>query len=105
MRHSTLIIISLFLVIISLLFNVTGKAKIGHLQQESCSDCHLTSGTVKSENAHKLISTQELLCKRCHPKELVVSHPTGFVPNRNIPALYPLDWKGELTCSSCHDIH
>ena len=35
----------------------------------------------------------------------VASHPTGVRPSMQAAADYPLDWKGELTCSSCHDVH
>lgn len=105
MRNRLVIMLFPFLAALSLLFYVIGKTNPRHLELESCNSCHLTSNKVKAENAHQLISSQELLCKRCHPKELLVSHPTGFEPKRQIPEIFPLDWKGELTCSSCHDIH
>lgn len=31
--------------------------------------------------------------------------PSGFIPRSRTAAAYPLDWKGDLTCSTCHDIH
>jgi len=105
MRNNVTVLIFLSLLITSLTFYVVGKTNSGHLEQEACNSCHLSSGNVKVENAHQLISSQELLCKRCHPKALEVSHPSGFDPKRKISELFPLDWKGELTCSSCHEIH
>jgi hypothetical protein len=32
------------------------------------------------------------------------SHPTGFVPGRPLPPEFPLDERGELTCSTCHGL-
>lgn len=34
-----------------------------------------------------------------------MSHPTGFTPNSKLPAGFPLDWKNDMTCSTCHDVH
>lgn len=36
-----------------------------------------------------------------------MSHLSGFAPppGQIIPAAYPIDWKGELTCSTCHSVH
>ncbi len=56
-------------------------------------------------NARKLVAAQELLCGRCHATAIKVSHPSGFVPLVKIADGYPADWKGELTCSTCHAVH
>ncbi len=58
-------------------------------------------------NAAMLISSQEKLCGGCHANALKMSHPSGFTPppGKAIPADYPLDWKGDLTCSTCHEVH
>lgn len=82
-------------------FSVSG----GHLEKEECRNCHLASGPVTKENAGKLIASQERLCETCHKGVLAVSHPSGFSPSRNLPGAFPLDWKGDLTCSSCHKVH
>jgi predicted CXXCH cytochrome family protein len=60
---------------------------------------------VTPENARKLTTTQERLCGRCHRGAVEASHPTGFAPGRPLPPEFPLDWKGEVTCSTCHDLH
>lgn len=70
-----------------------------------CEGCHLAGKAVTPEQAHLLIASQEKLCASCHPKATQVSHPSGFTPRSKLPADYPLDWKGDLTCSTCHDVH
>lgn len=71
----------------------------------ACAACHLAGQETTGENARLLTSSQEKLCERCHPGALQVSHPSGFNPGRPLPAEYPADWKGDLTCSSCHEVH
>lgn len=70
-----------------------------------CEGCHLAGKSVTPEQAHLLIAAQEKLCANCHPKATLVSHPSGFAPKGKLPADYPPDWKGDLTCSTCHDVH
>lgn len=76
-----------------------------HLGTANCSDCHLASKNATPEQARLLSGAQESLCLKCHPKALQVSHPSGFSPRTTPPATYPLDWKGDITCSTCHEIH
>ena len=52
-----------------------------------------------------LVNNQEVLCAQCHAESIKTSHPSGLIPNQLTPNEFPLDWKGELTCSSCHDVH
>lgn len=80
-------------------------AKNKHLAGMACVECHLAGDGVTSETAHQLIATQEQLCGNCHEDALVVSHPSGFSPRVPIPDEYPLDWKGTVTCSTCHLVH
>ncbi len=70
-----------------------------------CGRCHLAGNAVEADNAHQLLGTQERLCGTCHGEALRLSHASGFNPGRPLPAAYPVDWKGDLTCSTCHDIH
>ena len=60
---------------------------------------------VKPEQAHLLIASQEKLCGSCHSGTNQVSHPSGFTPTSKVSADFPLDWKGDLTCSTCHEVH
>src|SRR5262249_52787611 len=43
-------------------------------------------------------------CTRCHQFSATRSHVTGVRPTFELPAAYPLSEKGELTCSTCHDV-
>lgn len=70
-----------------------------------CAGCHLAGQGTNKSNAAQLTTSQEALCGQCHRGALELSHPSGFRPNRKLPASYPLDWKGDMTCSSCHNIH
>ncbi len=81
------------------------SAKNRHLDSVECQVCHLAGNAVTASNAYQLIDTQERLCKECHIDALAVSHPSGFQAGRLLPAEYPVDWKGDLTCSSCHLVH
>lgn len=81
------------------------NANSRHLDNEVCLSCHLAGDAVTPENAYQLIDTQERLCAGCHADALAVSHPSGFQARRRLPAEYPVDWKGDVTCSSCHLVH
>ena len=43
-------------------------------------------------------------CSTCHPFSDARSHVTGVRPTFALTAAYPLNEKGELTCSTCHDV-
>lgn len=76
-----------------------------HPSGTSCGACHLAGAEVDRAQPAKLVASQELLCVKCHARAVEVSHPSGFTPRRGLPAAYPLDWKGDLTCSTCHLTH
>ena len=77
----------------------------GHLARADCGGCHLAGNDVDPARASKLVGSQEMLCTRCHERAVKIGHPTGFMPKGPLPAEYPLDWKGELTCTTCHVPH
>lgn len=76
-----------------------------HLAGQACEGCHLAGKTVTPEQAHLLLASQEKLCGTCHQTTKQVSHPSGFAPSGKLPAGYPVDWKGDMTCGTCHDVH
>ncbi len=92
-----------------ILFSVTwifaGFGGKPHLLDQVCSNCHLAGKEVDPAQAGRLIASQELLCGVCHKNVKRMSHPTGFAPKGTLPAGFPLDWKKDLTCSTCHDVH
>ena len=102
-----LIIVSfgaLVLCLVGLLFAAAGERN-AHPSGVGCGACHLGGSNVDQAQASKLVASQELLCVRCHRLAVELSHPSGFAPKRSLPPEYPLDWKGELTCSTCHLTH
>jgi predicted CXXCH cytochrome family protein len=76
-----------------------------HPRDMQCPTCHLSGSEVRPEQAGLLLASQEVLCGKCHPGALQVSHPSGIKPRMPLPAAYPLDWKGDMTCSTCHNVH
>ncbi len=76
-----------------------------HLMDQKCSNCHLAGQSVDPAQARRIIGSQEMLCGICHKNVKKMSHPSGFAPRTKPPADLPLDWKGDMTCSTCHDIH
>ena len=80
-------------------------AKPSHLAGTACDSCHLAGKAIDAAQARKLVASQEALCSRCHASAVRVSHPSGVAPKVKPPPEYPLDWKGDLTCSTCHLPH
>lgn len=76
-----------------------------HPSEADCGQCHLAGSQVTADNAHRLLASQEKLCGRCHRGAVQVSHPSGISPQGPVPEDYPLDWKGDITCSTCHNVH
>lgn len=76
-----------------------------HLSDQNCSNCHLAGKNVDPAEASRLVASQEMLCGVCHKNVKRMSHPTGFQPKEKLPAGFPLDWKKDMTCSTCHDVH
>ena len=71
----------------------------------ACESCHLDGERATPETARRLVATQVRLCGRCHEPAVTYGHPAGFTPARHLPRSYPLDWKGQMTCSTCHEMH
>jgi len=102
---------SLFKRVVAFLFSVATGAAIAagvngaHLNPAECAYCHVAGKDSSEGRNTRLLAAQETLCVRCHERAVQFSHPSGFVPQRKPPSEYPLDWKGELTCSTCHNTH
>jgi len=65
-----------------------------------CDECHL------SLSGPRPIFVRDIdrLCDGCHGS-LGLSHPSGMKPATPLPAGFPLDWNGRMTCATCHDVH
>ncbi len=68
-----------------------------------CNACHLNN----PEKGGKLIFVKDIdyMCSECHDEAKGLSHPVGVKPSMKIPSEFPLDWKGEITCDTCHVAH
>lgn len=77
-----------------------------HTKQGDCLTCHLNDPTDLAPD-EKLIFIKDLsrLCSDCHPNSATLSHPVGFPVSRSLPPEFVLDWKGEMTCATCHFFH
>lgn len=98
----------LLLVMLTLLLLRPGEdaaATILHPANMPCADCHLAKSGIDRTNAKTLVASQEELCQGCHRNALTASHPSGIKPSSAPPAIFPLDWKGDMTCSTCHRVH
>ena len=71
----------------------------------ACELCHVAGKQVTAANATILHGSLEQLCTQCHSGAAEVSHPSGLRPSMKVPSVFPLDWKGDMTCSSCHEVH
>ena len=80
-----------------------GPAASGH-SDIACTNCHFAR-KVRPGNADRLTGDQDRLCGQCHKGVVEASHPIGFVPARSLPPGYPLNERGEMSCSTCHDVH
>ena len=93
------------LTMLVLWINDSALATLTHPVDMPCADCHLAKGGINQSNAKTLIASQEELCGICHRNALTASHPSGIKPANAPPEIFPLDWKGDLTCSTCHLVH
>lgn len=69
-----------------------------------CGSCHLAD-EVNPENAGRLVADEASLCRDCHRNAVRASHPVGVRPANEPPAGLPLDSQGEISCSTCHQVH
>ncbi|MBI5492543.1 MAG: cytochrome c3 family protein [Deltaproteobacteria bacterium] len=75
-----------------------------HDFRDRCLDCHIT---VPEENEKPVAFKKDIsaMCLDCHADEKQLSHPVDVKPKMSVPAVFPLDWKGEVTCATCHPVH
>lgn len=68
----------------------------------ACATCHAGVPTPDAPAVARDISQ---LCQKCHPRPASNSHPVGMVPSMKVPDDLHLDWRGKMTCATCHDVH
>jgi predicted CXXCH cytochrome family protein len=75
-----------------------------HPGEMSCDSCHLAQ-EVNQTNSDQLVAEEAVLCQGCHQNAVDASHPIGVKPGFPLPAEFPLNARGEITCSTCHALH
>ncbi|MDZ4164846.1 MAG: cytochrome c3 family protein [Smithellaceae bacterium] len=84
--------------------SLAGSLEGVHRFDGKCSQCHLN----QPKKGEKLLFVREIdkLCLECHKQVgAVLSHPSGLKPSFPLPAEFPLDWSGKMTCVTCHEVH
>ncbi|HLC17846.1 MAG TPA: cytochrome c3 family protein [Thermodesulfobacteriota bacterium] len=69
-----------------------------------CLDCHLYEPE-RGGAAPTFVKDITLMCVECHEEFRDMSHPVDMVPAMEVPGVFPLDWKGTITCATCHPVH
>ncbi len=69
-----------------------------------CLDCHITEPTA-AEQRLTLRKDITLLCIECHRQDDGLTHPVDIKPSMDVPDYLPLDWRGMVTCVTCHEVH
>ena len=105
--YNRLSIIALFLLLalgaVGLLISDNGNP---HTMKTDCMGCHLWAPKPNEAATNLFVTDIETLCLRCHTGiKVTMSHPVGIKPTFKLPLDMPLDWKGELTCTTCHRMH
>ncbi len=99
------VILVLFLCV-SVFFSiyVASQWKSYHNFTGKCLDCHLND---PERNPSQLLFTKDIstLCLSCHKEQRELSHPVDVKPSFKVPGVFPLDWKNDVTCSTCHPTH
>ena len=70
-----------------------------HDFEGKCNECHLSLS-----DPNVFVRDIDFLCAACHTS-LGLCHPSGIRPKTALPAGFPLDWNGKMTCATCHDVH
>ena len=91
-----------------------GRDPHGH--KDRCRSCHFNAppdGLTPPADGRNAAGTdyplrydrERAVCERCHPDSGRRGHPFEVATKKAMPAGWPLDAKGRLMCSSCHDPH
>lgn len=75
-----------------------------HNFEGRCLECHLT---IPGPGEAPRVFTKDIsvMCKGCHKGVQEMSHPVDVKPSMQVTEKFPLDWKGDVTCATCHPIH
>lgn len=69
-----------------------------------CLECHISQPSAAG-GPMTLAKDATRMCAGCHRSSQELSHPVDIKPSMRVPGSMPLDWKGEMTCLTCHTAH
>lgn len=75
-----------------------------HKFEGKCLDCHI-SIPKPGDNPRAFLKDITFMCVECHEAEQELSHPVDIRPSMAVADKFPLDWKGQITCTTCHPVH
>ena len=102
------IIVALFFSFMVLLVLVVFSLENQPHAFKQCSSCHVSKNPSGAQSRQMIAPITMLCSSNCHEKIFTEGymHPVDVRPQQvNVPDDMPLSRSGELTCSSCHDVH
>lgn len=75
-----------------------------HNFEGRCLDCHLTDPE-SGRGPGTLRRDITFMCIGCHKGVQELSHPVDIKASMAVPSAFPLDWRGAITCITCHPAH
>jgi len=101
------VLLLLILIAVALVFSATVPGMMAgdyHDFTGRCLDCHIKiPGAGEKRPTLRKDITQ--LCMNCHRQEDGLTHPVDIKPGMKVPPYFPLDWRGMVTCVTCHEVH
>lgn len=99
----------LFLIAVSVLLAYIGfvhpEWESYHNFEGMCLDCHLTEPDRNKRSPGTFVKDISVMCSQCHKGVEDLSHPVDMPPSMKVSSILPLDWKGHVTCVTCHPVH
>lgn len=107
--RSTAWLLALFCLLMPARPAASDDVPLGPHADLTCGTCHVVDAADRLLEPVALKGRQETLCAGCHAtaadQSSGANHPSGIVPARALPAEFPLDAEGRLTCVTCHALH
>ncbi len=75
-----------------------------HDFEGKCLDCHLVKPAPGGDPGIFIVDKTPM-CTDRHEDTMDLSHPVDILPSMAVPRELPLDWKGQVTCVTCHPAH
>ncbi|MBI5810422.1 MAG: cytochrome c3 family protein [Deltaproteobacteria bacterium] len=103
-KTSYIIAVFACIVLISATGIISSRWTSYHDFEGKCLDCHLS---VPGEDGKPGTFNMDItvMCTDCHKEALELSHPVDRRPTMALPAVFIVNWKGEITCITCHPAH